>query len=184
MNHGKIMVLALAVALSACQAETPASATSQARADTTQSTNTSLLENSMDSQPPQAAIEGQAATSAGQALDRALKSGMAYADFRKRVLAGGWMPVVDAECKVNVVGGNHETLCAQNPDLVSCQVCDRMPELSACSGDGHCLVRFSHTGEGEALEATGYGMIEDWNVHGEDSRLQLSQWSFSKLPAH
>ena len=28
--------------------------------------------------------------------------------------------------------------------------------------------------------AEGYGMVEDWNVSGEDSRLQLSKWSFSK----
>lgn len=118
-------------------------------------------------------------TSSASALDGMLKPGMAYADFRKAVLGQDWTPVVDSQCKANVVGANHETLCAENPDLAACQVCDQVPELSACSGDGYCLTKFQHAGSGEALETTSYGMIEDWNVSGEDSRLQVLRWTFS-----
>lgn len=171
MRHRKIACLLMALLLSACSAEAPADADQAATAapPSTQPT-------ASESVP----MEETKTQTASAALEAELKAGMAYADFRKQVLAQGWTPVPDAQCKANVVGENHAAVCSQDPNQASCKVCDEMTELSACSGDGHCLVRFRHDGSGESLEATGYGMVEDWNVSGEDSRLQLSKWSFSK----
>lgn len=133
----------------------------------------------METEPLKTTTERNSVNPEVHALNGILKKGMAYADFRNQLLAHGWMPVIDAGCKANVVGTNHVALCADNPDLATCQVCDQMPELNACSGDGHCLVRFQNTDNTEIMEATSYGMIEDWNVSGEDSRLQVSQWDIS-----
>jgi hypothetical protein len=171
MKSKTIICLMLALLLSACSAEAPADP-SPAAASTPAPTQPTAPEN-----VPMEETKSQAA---GAALEAELKAGMAYADFRKQVLAQGWTPVPDAQCKANVVGENHQAVCSQDPNLAACKVCEQMTELSACSGDGHCLVRFRHEASGESLEATGYGMIEDWDVSGEDSRLQLSKWSFSK----
>jgi len=170
MRYRKAAYLLLALLLSACRADAPADA------------NEATLSAPVSSQPTaseSATVEENKAQAASVALEAVLKAGMAYADFREQTLAQGWTPVPDVQCKANVVGENHEAVCSQDPNLASCKVCDEMAELSACSGDGHCLVRFRHA-SGENLEATGYGMVEDWNVSGEDSRLQLSKWSFSK----
>lgn len=128
-------------------------------------------------------MEQQPVTAAGKALLPGLKEGMAYADFRKLVLANDWTPVVAPECMANVVGGDYASVCKANPDQIGCQICELMPELDSYSGDGYSLVRFRHAGDGEQVEVTGYGMIEDWNVSGDDSRLQVVGWEFLKSPA-
>ncbi|WP_141400856.1 hypothetical protein [Pseudoxanthomonas wuyuanensis] len=171
MKLEAVLFLLAALLLSACRGQPPAGS-EDAVANAPVSGQPTVSESvAMDESKPQAA---------GTALEAVLQAGMAYADFRKQVLAQGWTPVPDAQCKANVVGENHDAVCSQDPDLATCKVCDQMTELSACSGDGRCMVRFRHDASGESLEATGYGMIEDWNVSGEDSRLQLSRWSFSK----
>ncbi len=119
-----------------------------------------------------------------QLLKNDLREGMPYADFRQKVLAHGWTPLVDPQCKANVVGGNYEALCSEHPDLTSCQVCEQMPELSAYSGDGYGLMRFHKSGVDESLEVTSIGMISDWDVLGDDSRLQVVEWWFSEQPMH
>ncbi len=72
--------------------------------------------------------------SASQLLEPKLKKDMPYADLRKIVLADGWLPVVTPECKENVGG--------------EADICDRQPEVEACSGDGHCNMFFI-SGDGQ-----------------------------------
>ncbi len=110
----------------------------------------------------------------------ALSEGMAYADLRRTVLAKGWKPKVDAQCKANVVGGNSDQVCKDHPD--QCQVCDDVPELSSCSGDGHCLMNFER-GAGETLAVSTYGEIADWNVSGTSSRLSVKWWDPESIEA-
>jgi len=182
VDYGKIvMALALTAMLMARQ---PPNEVNQASTEAILPHEPSSSVIAMDSQTTQATTANQATTPAGQALARGLTAGMAYGDFRKLVLSSGWTPVVDPQCKANVVGENHEALCKEHSDLTGCQVCDQLPELSAYSGDGYCLVRFHHTGDGEILKATCNGMISDWNVPGDNSRLQVSKWNFSKASAH
>lgn len=170
MKGTVIAALLITSLLVACKGPAPAS--NEAAGETPPPAQSSVTEKA-------AMEETKVDQTASSSLQAVLKPGMAYADFREQVLAQGWAPVPDAQCKANVVGADHEKICSQDANMVACKVCDEMPELSACSGDGHCLVRFRHAG-GEVLEATGYGMIEDWNVAGEDSRLQISKWSFSQ----
>ncbi|MET1023537.1 MAG: hypothetical protein ABWX87_04435 [Pseudoxanthomonas sp.] len=119
-------------------------------------------------------------TAPAAAAPVALTEGMAYADLRAAVLAKGWKPKVDAQCKANVVGGNFAEVCKDHPD--QCKVCDDAPELSSCSGDGHCLMNFER-GAGEALAVSTYGEIADWNVTGASSRLTVKWWDPESIEA-
>lgn len=94
-------------------------------------------------------------------LEEALKKDMAYADMRTAVLAHGWKPAATADCRKNVGGGG--------------AICDHLPELESCSGDGYCISHFESTAGGR-LDVTSYGMPEDWNVAGADSRLVVVEW--------
>lgn len=130
---------------------------------------------------PDAAPAPQAkpATAAAAPALPGVRKGMAYADFRRAVLGQGWQPVVDKQCKANVVGGNYATLCANGgPD--SCKACDELPELSACSGDGACAMVFRH--DGDRLEVGTLGDIGDRHVQGGDSGLNVTGWTVT--PAH
>jgi hypothetical protein len=102
------------------------------------------------------------------------KKGMAYADFRSAAIATGWSAVVDPQCKANVIGENYIGLCSTHPELDDCHVCDDIPELGACSGDGYCGMTFSK--HAQTLEVTTYGMTEDRKVSGNGSRLQVVEW--------
>jgi hypothetical protein len=103
-----------------------------------------------------------------------LRKGMPYANLRKVVLESGWLPVVDKQCKSNVVGDDYSHLCSAHPDLDDCRVCDELPELGSCSGDGYCGMTFKRGGK--ELHVTTYGMIEDRSVRSKDSRLEVSGW--------
>lgn len=123
-----------------------------------------------------------AATSVNTAPREAIAGvhkGMGYADFRQAVLAQGWQPVVDAQCKANVVGGNYQTLCAKG-DLDSCKACDELPELNACSGDGACAMVFHH--DAARLEVGTFGDIGERHVTGDESGLNVTGWSVT--PSH
>lgn len=117
-------------------------------------------------------------------LNGKLTKGMAYSEFRKVVLDNGWQPKPDAQCMANVVGGNYEKLCSEHPALGSCKVCAELPELSACSGDGHCLMQFEHSGSDNALQVGTYGEVRTWNAPRRDSRLSITGWEFRKSAAH
>lgn len=117
-------------------------------------------------------------------LSDKLRSGMTYNEFRKVVLDQGWLPKGNAQCMANVVGGNYEKLCSAHPELASCRACAEVPELSACSGDGHCQVHFAQESSGAVLEANTYGPISDWNAPGERSRLTVTEWQVDAKPAH
>lgn len=126
--------------------------------------------------PEQVAIVDGQPVAADPNVASVARRGMAYADFRSAVIEQGWYPRPDEECRANVLGGNEATLCARNPDLASCKACDVLPELSSCSGDGYCLMRFQMDGGTQVLNATTMGMIEDATVSGESSRLRLTHW--------
>jgi hypothetical protein len=104
---------------------------------------------------------------------------MAYADFRNEVLALGWAPVVDPECKSNVVGGDYGAVCTSQDAPTSCQACDALPELSSYSGDAKSLSVFRNSSQGLRMEVIGLGELADWNVPGEDSGLQVLEWEIT-----
>ena len=113
-----------------------------------------------------------------QDLEAGIRKAMAYGDFRAVVLTKGWAPVVNSQCKANLVGEGAESVCAESPQLTSCKICDELPELDSCSSDAHCLMRFRHPGSEKVLEAVGYGEVEYWKETGNDAGLQVSSWEF------
>lgn len=123
----------------------------------------------------------RAAAPAGGVALHGVHKGMAYADFRQAVLDQGWQPVVDAQCKANVVGGNYQSLCAKG-DLDSCKACDELPELNACSGDGACAMVFHH--DNDRLEVGTFGDIGERHVKGSESGLNVTGWSVTAPSAH
>lgn len=187
----KLMVVVFVALIAACQAKQSdsqaiaptVSAMTPSESSTSSDSANKPAGNAMENQTQAETVEQQPVTAAGNALLPKLKEGMAYADFRKLMLANGWTPAVTPECMANVVGGDYASVCKANPDQISCRICELMPELDSYSGDGYSLVRFRHAGDGEQVEATGYGMIEDWDVSGDDSRLQVMGWEFSKSSA-
>ncbi|MEC5196371.1 hypothetical protein GGR75_002899 [Xanthomonas campestris] len=105
------------------------------------------------------------------------KEGMPYGDLRKKVIAGNWNPVMSAECKENVVGDDFESVCSKDPGR--CAICDEVPELNICSGDGHCITEFSSADHKQSLKVSTYGEVQDALVEGEKSRLFVSWWDVS-----
>ena len=124
---------------------------------------------------PVAIVDGQA-VAADPDVASVARPDMPYADFRQAVTDLGWYPWPSEECRANVVGDNHATVCAQHPDMASCRACDVLPELSSCSGDGHCLMRFQMDGGTQVLRVTTFGLIKDASVNGDGSRLRLTRW--------
>jgi hypothetical protein len=92
-----------------------------------------------------------------QDLEALLSKGMTYADFRKTVLSNGWTPLVSPDCKTNVGG--------------KALICDRLPEVNACSGDGYCLMFFEDKMSRTRLSVTTYGPAT-----------QVKHWGFKTDP--
>jgi hypothetical protein len=124
MSYKKIFTLALMViSLMACKAKTSAD-------------DVALVENKpvapTDTAAETVVASGDASNlSAAEALEKKLTKEMPYADLRKIVLAEGWLPLVEPDCKENVGG---EAL-----------ICSQQPEVESCSGDGHCNMQFAHS---------------------------------------
>lgn len=174
-----LSAMALCAALAACNSGASSSAPA---ADAAKAPADAAAEPAPVAAPAPTASAAPASTGdAVKATEAQLKKGMAYGDFRKAVLAQGWEPVPEPQCKANVVGANYEKVCKADPGL--CKVCDDLPELEACSGDAHCLVRFKHP-QGATLQATGYGEAQYWSATGKDSGFQVTDWEFGAAKAN
>ncbi len=113
-----------------------------------------------------------ASPSAATGSDQSVwENGMAYATLRSRLLSRGWMPLPDAQCRANVVGDNHATLCATDPQ--QCEPCAALPELSACSGTSHCTMQFQGEG-GKMLRVSTYGDVHRHTAVGEPEDLVVT----------
>jgi hypothetical protein len=104
-----------------------------------------------------------------QELAGLLTKGMAYADLRKAALQNGWLPLPSPNCKSNVGG--------------TAAVCDEIPEVNACSGDGHCLMFFEHRLEKTKLSVSTYGPYSDWRTPGAASKLRVKTWGMGEAAA-
>lgn len=113
-----------------------------------------------------------ASPSAATGSDQSVwENGMAYATLRSRLLSRGWVPLPDAQCRANVVGDNYVALCAA--DTQQCEPCEALPELSACSGTGHCTMQFQGEG-GKMLRVSTYGDVHRHTAVGEPEDLVVT----------
>jgi len=98
----------------------------------------------------------------GTQLPAKYRSLTRYVDFRRQLISDGWAPMIDVNCREKVVGAAYNTLCAKDPTL--CDDCRKLPELSACSSDGYCSLRFR---KGSDVIAVGtYGDLRDVDSPG------------------
>ncbi len=111
------------------------------------------------------AVDTSAAASAPAFLST-LSEGMAYADLRSAVLADGWLPLRDPDCRENVGG--------------PATVCNLLPETESCSGDGYCRMRFGKA-PNLTLAVTAYGSYSAWNKPGPDSAFQVKSFDASSI---
>jgi hypothetical protein len=173
MRHSlSLYLVAFCLAASACQSSTPSSAGS---ADAAPSTAPTVL----GAAAAPAGSVGSTNAGRGASLDN-VRKGMGYADFRTALMSDGWKPMADAKCMANVVGADYKAQCAKNSD--SCKACDDLPELSACSGDAVCVMRFRDARTDRQLDVSTYGDITDRKVQGNDSQLDVTGWQVSPLP--
>ena len=100
-----------------------------------------------------------------------LKPGMSYVEFRAAALSAGWKPHVEPECRANVYGRDGGPNDGTN-------ICTQLPELEACSGDGHCSMVFENSGSSKRMGVTTYGDYLKWNVPGEESALAVREWNY------
>lgn len=111
------------------------------------------------------------AATAASSKQNTWENGMAYTTLRSRLLSKGWVPLPDAQCRANVAGDNHATLCAADPR--QCEPCEALPELSACSGTGQCTMRFQVNG-GQTLSVSTYGDVHRRAASGEPEDLVVT----------
>jgi hypothetical protein len=136
MQYKNIFTIALiAFSLISCKAQTAADDQAQEKAPALQP------EKPMNDTKPQ--VGGADNLSAAQVLEKKFTKEMPYADLRKIVLADGWLPLVEPDCKENVGG---EAL-----------ICGQQPETESCSGDGHCNMWFAHGASQTKLKVGTYG---------------------------
>lgn len=172
-----VALVACALVAGCDRATVPAESASGAAAVSAPASETAPRVPSIDEGKTAMTHDSNQASTAGP-FAGALKQDMAYGDLRKLVLAQGFAPVSDPQCRAQVVGD--EKTCAENPDLAICKACGEIPELSAYSGDGYATTRFRNAQTGQRLEVTSYGMIEDWNAGDADSRLRVTEWTFAE----
>ncbi|CAD0320854.1 hypothetical protein LYZ86_22195 [Xanthomonas hortorum pv. cynarae] len=141
-----------------------------------------ISKGSENSEFPSAHKENVSAQSSSESVDIqklavGFKEGMPYGDLRKSVISRNWKPKNHPECKKNVVGDDFQSICSKDPQ--QCAVCDDLPELNVCSGDGHCITEFSTNDGRKVLKVSTYGEIHDGLVEGKKSRLFVSWWDVS-----
>lgn len=166
-----LCLFASCLAASACQTSTPSSALST---DAAPSPANTVIAAAV---APAGSVASTNASHAAS-LDNVHK-GMAYADFRAALMGDGWEPMADTKCKAKVVGADYQAQCAKGLD--SCKACDDLPELSACSGDAVCLMRFRDARTDRQLNVSTYGDITDRKVQGKGSQLGVTGWEVSPL---
>lgn len=132
------------------------------------SESSATVEPSRDASVVVPAARAPAAAGSGQTI---WEDGMSYATLRSRLLSRGWMPLPDTQCRANVVGDNHATLCATDPQ--QCEPCEALPELSACSGTGHCTMQFQRE-DGQRLSISTYGDVRRRTTAGEPEDLAVT----------
>lgn len=109
-----------------------------------------------------------------------IRRGMAYADFRRSVLDMGWTPIVDAQCKQNVVGDDYAAQCAEGAD--GCKACEELPELSRCNADGDCEMVFRHVGDENQMTVDTHGDLAARHARGDDATFDVTDWTIVPTP--
>jgi hypothetical protein len=98
--------------------------------------------------------------SVARSFEAKSRKGMAYAQFRKQVLAAGWQAEGSEDCA----------------DSAGAQACKALPELDRCT-DGTCLMSFVHPDEDAVLRVAAKGSAAAAGKAGAPG-ISLDDWGF------
>lgn len=100
-------------------------------------------------------------------IEQSFKKEMPYADMRQSLLDADWLPLRDPKCWENVGG--------------TAEVCNQLPEVESCSGDGYCVMYFANKNQQLVIKIGTYGPYERWNVEKEKASLAVNFWEISPV---
>ncbi|WP_143070505.1 hypothetical protein [Luteibacter sp. UNC138MFCol5.1] len=96
-------------------------------------------------------------------------------EFRRMLLADGWIPEENPDCLEAVIGGDYEETCRDDPEGRLCRVCTLVPEIAVSTGSGHTIL--AYTKEGTRLYVELYGAIGDIDKPPPND-LGIMDWRF------
>lgn len=117
------------------------------------------------------------ATIAKPRLGASYRRGMSFVEFRKQLLADGWVAVPNPECHEVVLGAIYDDMCLKASHLISCRICDLVPETFRSTSDGYSVMRY--TKDGVTLSVTAYGDHEDLDEPGRYG-FDVTDWRYDK----
>lgn len=93
-----------------------------------------------------------------------------YFQKREKLTAAGWTPVVSPGCKADVYGNDQ-------PPAGKINICDVLPEIESCSGQGNCAMHFENKATAKKLNVYTYGDYgADWNKPDSGGAMIVESW--------
>lgn len=164
MKPGYIAALtALTVGTMACQSARSTVETEAAQAGNSQST-ASIASNHAPAITPKPRLGPE------------YKKIESFVEFRKRLLADGWAPVVNPKCHEEMIGADYKEECAKNPHRFHCRICDVIPEMVMYSSQGYLLTYYIK--DGVPLEVGSIGDLLDVDEPGMHG-LYVDFWNYT-----
>lgn len=87
-----------------------------------------------------------------------------FADFRKKLIADGWQPVINPNCREVVLGADYQDRCGKSQSDIECRVCELVPELFRSTSDGYSVMHYVKNGT--PLSVTVYGDMRELDEPG------------------
>lgn len=105
------------------------------------------------------------ATSARRArLGDEYKKITSFMEFRKKLFADGWKPVLNPDCREVVLGADYQGRCGKAQSDIECRVCQLVPELFRSTSDGYSVMHYIK--DGTPLSVTVYGDMRELDEPG------------------
>ncbi|MGC1550453.1 MAG: hypothetical protein WA777_18180 [Rhodanobacter sp.] len=101
-----------------------------------------------------------------------------FVEFRKKLIADGWVPMTNPHCHDAVKGNAYDEVCKKDPGDISCRVCDVVPEIFRSTSDGYNVMHY--TKNGTPLSVTVYGDMRDLDEPGRYAAgFVVSGWEYT-----
>jgi len=101
-----------------------------------------------------------------------------FVEFRKKLIADGWKPVVNPDCLEEMVGVDYKDDCSKDPGKISCRACSMVPEIFIYTSQGYLTTRYVK--DGAPLYVGSYGDIRDLDEPGRYG-LVVTTWGYRSL---
>ena len=101
-----------------------------------------------------------------------------FVDFRKKLLADGWKPVINPDCHDAVLGNTFDEVCREDPRDIGCRACDIAPEIFIYTSQGYLTTRYIK--DGTPLYVLSYGDIQSLN-ETDRYELAVTTWDYKSI---